>query len=68
MQNHTSTEIADLAYEDGNHHPQLRRIRRILEDCRLTRAYEELSDEFDREEARLAGQGVPSQCPYPFKD
>jgi hypothetical protein len=66
MQNHQPYDLTDLRYEDGSHHPQLRRIRRILEDCRLTRAYEQYSEEFDREEARLAAQGAPNQCPYPL--
>ncbi len=45
---------------------QLKRVRRLLQDIKLTRAYEEYSEEFDREEARLAAQGAPNQCPYPF--
>jgi hypothetical protein len=42
---------------------QVKRVRQLLANCRLTRAYEEFSDEFDREEARLAAQGAPNQCP-----
>ena len=45
-----------------------RKVQRILEDCRLTRAYEEYGIELERTEALLAEQGVPNQCPYPFND
>jgi hypothetical protein len=47
---------------------QLQRVRKILNEIKLTPAYEHYSREVDRTEERLAVENKPNQCPNPYEN
>ena len=60
--------IAATITEQSKVQEQIKRIRLLLENIKLTAAYEHYGHEYERREAQLAAQGVPNQCPYPYEN
>ncbi len=58
--------IATTMTEQSKVQEQIKRIRLLLENIKLTAAYEHYGHEFERREQQLAAQGAPNQCPYPL--
>ena len=62
----TNPFIAATMTESSKVQEQIKRIRKILNEIKLTAAYEHYGHEFERREAQLAAQGAANQCPYPL--